>query len=138
MALGSRRNAAQHKAAGNGAGCPGRMSASACRPAARRQLFTSFRYNFGVATGARALPQFTTGLLKLLFASMITGALMNLFGLSAENLLAKIGQTPEQLWIMVVAFISWAIPNILLGAVIILPIWFFTYLFLPPRKGADN
>lgn len=82
--------------------------------------------------------QFFTGLTKLTLASLIAGALMNLFGLSAERLLAAIGMTPAELWDHVVRFIAWAIPNVILGAVIILPLWFFTYLFLPPRSGVDD
>jgi hypothetical protein len=83
----------------------------------------------------RLLGQFFTGALKLILASMIAGALMNLFGLSANRLLASIGLTPAGLWDHVMGFVVWAIPNIILGAVIILPLWFFAYLFIPPRNG---
>lgn len=77
-------------------------------------------------------------LLKLLLASMIAGTLMNLFGLSAERLLAVIGLTPASLWEHAVLFVAWAVPNIALGAVIILPLWFFAYLFIPPRSGGAD
>lgn len=73
------------------------------------------------------------GLLKLLLASLIAGALMNLFGLSADRILASIGLTPLEAWEHVARFIAWAIPNVLLGAIVILPLWFCAYLFLPPR-----
>jgi hypothetical protein len=86
----------------------------------------------------RALGQFLTGLLKLVLASLIAGALMNLFGLSAERLLSGVGLTPEELWIFISRFVVWAIPNVILGAVIILPLWFFAYLFIPPRGGVDD
>ena len=76
---------------------------------------------------------FFAGLLKLLLASLIAGAMMNLFGLSAERILASIGLTPIEAWEHVARFIAWAIPNVLLGAVVILPLWFFAYLFMPPR-----
>lgn len=69
---------------------------------------------------------------------MIAGVLMNLFGLSAERLLAAAGLTPMGLWDAIVGFVGWAIPNIVLGAVIILPVWFVAYLFLPPRSGAGE
>jgi len=83
------------------------------------------------------LNQFVTGLLKLLLASLIAGALMNLFGLSAEKILMSIGLTPLEAWEYIARFIAWAIPNVLLGAVIILPVWFFAYLFLPPRSSDE-
>lgn len=82
---------------------------------------------------------FLTALLKLVLASLIAGALMNLFGLSAERILASIGLTPPEAWEHLARFIAWAIPNVLLGAVIILPLWFFAYLFIPPRNsGYDD
>lgn len=76
---------------------------------------------------------FFKGLFKLLLASLIAGALLNLFGMSAERILASIGLTPLEAWEYVARFIAWAIPNIMLGAIVILPIWFFAYLFSPPR-----
>ena len=84
------------------------------------------------------MSQFFTGLMKLTLASMIAGALMNLFGLSADRLLASIGLTPVELWDHIVHFVAWAIPNVVLGAVIILPLWFFAYLFIPPRNGGAD
>lgn len=77
---------------------------------------------------------FFTGLLKLLLASLIAGAMMNLFGLSAERILASIGLTPFEAWEYIARFVAWAIPNVLLGTVVILPLWFFAYLFMPPRS----
>lgn len=76
---------------------------------------------------------FFKGLFKLLLASLIAGALLNLFGMSAERILASIGLTPLEAWEYVARFIAWAIPNIMLGAIVILPLWFFAYLFSPPR-----
>ena len=76
--------------------------------------------------------------MKLVLASLIAGALMNLFGLSAERLLAGVGLTPAELWDYITRFVVWAIPNVVLGAVIILPLWFFAYLFVPPRGNADD
>ena len=76
---------------------------------------------------------FFKGLFKLLLASLIAGALLNLFGMSAERILASIGLTPLEAWEYVARFIAWAIPNIMLGAIVILPLWFFAYLFAPPR-----
>ncbi len=78
--------------------------------------------------------QFFTGLLKLLLASLIAGAAMNLFGLSAERILSSIGLTPLEAWDYLARFVAWAIPNVLLGAVVILPLWFCAYLFIPPRS----
>lgn len=80
------------------------------------------------------LNPFFRGLFKLLLASLIAGALMNVFGLSADRILASIGLTPLEAWEYVARFIAWAIPNVLLGAIVILPLWICAYLFLPPRS----
>lgn len=80
---------------------------------------------------------FFKGLFKLLLASLIAGALLNLFGMSAERILASIGLTPLEAWEYVARFIAWAIPNIMLGAIVILPLWFFAYLFVPPRVNDE-
>ena len=103
----------------------------------RSQLFTIPEYDPERNHPGAALGPFLTGLLKLVLASLIAGALMNLFGLSAERLLAGLSLTPEQVWEMINRFIIWAIPNVILGAVIILPLWFFAYLFIPPRSSDE-
>ena len=80
---------------------------------------------------------FFTGLLKLILASLIAGALMNLFGMSAERILASVNLTPMEAWEHVARFIAWAIPNVMLGAFVILPLWLLTYLFMPPRSSDE-
>ena len=34
--------------------------------------------------------------------------------------------------------IAWAVPNVLLGAMIILPVWFVIYLFRPPGRSSSS
>jgi hypothetical protein len=34
--------------------------------------------------------------------------------------------------------ISWAAPNILVGAMVILPVWFLLYLFRPPGGSSQK
>ncbi len=72
------------------------------------------------------------------FGLLILGAAMNLVGLSAERILASFSMTSAELWLLLQRFVDWALPNIGLGAAVILPIWLFTYLFLPPRSGYDE
>jgi hypothetical protein len=33
--------------------------------------------------------------------------------------------------------LAWALPNVLLGALIIVPVWFLFYLFHPPGESRD-
>ena len=32
---------------------------------------------------------------------------------------------------------TWALPNLMLGALVIVPVWFLIYLFRPPRPRSD-
>jgi hypothetical protein len=32
---------------------------------------------------------------------------------------------------------TWALPNLTLGALVIMPVWFVIYLFRPPRARSD-
>jgi hypothetical protein len=33
---------------------------------------------------------------------------------------------------------AWAVPNLMLGAVVILPVWFLLYLFRPPSRSGER
>jgi hypothetical protein len=33
---------------------------------------------------------------------------------------------------------AWAWPNVLLGSLVIVPIWFLVYLFRPPRRHSSS
>jgi len=52
--------------------------------------------------------------------------------LSARDLLARMDLTPEQLIQHLLHGLEWALPNIILGSFIILPVWLLSYLFRPP------
>jgi hypothetical protein len=76
---------------------------------------------------------FLSGLFKLTVVSLITGAALSAMDLSAETILTRIGLTPEKLLEIFQRGVSWAIPNIILGSMIILPIWLVVFLLRPPR-----
>jgi hypothetical protein len=76
---------------------------------------------------------FLSGLFKLTVVSLITGAALSAMDLSAETILIRIGLTPEKLLEVFQRGVSWAIPNIILGSMIILPIWLVVFLLRPPR-----
>ena len=74
-----------------------------------------------------------TSLVKIVIASLIAGALLTHFDLSAEQLLLEIGLTPESVLGMIRDGFDWAMPNIILGSLVIVPIWLVIYLFKPPQ-----
>ena len=71
--------------------------------------------------------------LKIVIASLITGALLTRLDLSAEQILLELGLTPETVMRQLEEGVKWAIPNIILGSMVIIPVWLVVYLFRPPR-----
>jgi hypothetical protein len=78
------------------------------------------------------LLNFLSGLVKLIVVSLITGIVLSAMNLTAEGVLAHVGLTPERL-ALVESALAWALPNIILGTMVILPIWFVMFLLMPPR-----
>jgi Family of unknown function (DUF6460) len=71
---------------------------------------------------------------KLGLASLITGAVLQALNLDALTLMGKAGVTPEAARELIRQGAMWALPNIALGALIIVPIWVVVYLLRPPGK----
>jgi uncharacterized membrane protein YcfT len=84
--------------------------------------------------------EFVRTLVKLVVASLILGSGLAYFGVTAEKLLREVGLTPEQAMDLVRRGLDWAMPNITLGAIVIVPVWLVMYLFRPPRPriGIDG
>ena len=74
---------------------------------------------------------------KIAFASLVAGAILAQFGISAEQLLKLAGLTPDRLQELAQRALAWALPNVTLGAMVIVPIWFLAFLFRPPRRSND-
>lgn len=85
-----------------------------------------------LATISLMLPQVLSTALKIVIASLIVGATLSAFGISAEQLLKDAGLTPDRLMEAARGGFAWALPNVLLGALVIVPIWIVAYLFRPP------
>jgi Family of unknown function (DUF6460) len=71
---------------------------------------------------------------KLGLASLITGAVLQALNLDALTLLGKAGVTPQAAQEMIQRGAMWALPNMALGALIIVPVWIVVYLLRPPGK----
>ena len=74
-------------------------------------------------------------LVKVVIASLIVGTIMAHFGITAEQLMREFGLSYERLEELARRGFAWALPNVLLGALIIVPVWFLFYLFRPPRSS---
>lgn len=74
------------------------------------------------------------GTLKLLLASLIAGTFLSFFGLTPIAVLEFLGVTPEEIQIGLYNGFAWAAPRALLGAMLVLPVWFVTYILMPPPR----
>jgi len=75
-----------------------------------------------------------SSLIKIAVASLITGVVLTKLDLSAEQILLELGLTPETVMKQLEEGVQWALPNIVLGSMVILPVWLVVYLFRPPRS----
>ncbi|MEC9342991.1 MAG: DUF6460 domain-containing protein, partial [Pseudomonadota bacterium] len=64
----------------------------------------------------------------------ITGVVLDKLNLSAEQILLELGLTPEHVMDWLQKTVIWAVPNIVLGSMVIVPVWLVVYLFRPPRS----
>lgn len=73
--------------------------------------------------------------IKILLASLVVGVLLAQLEITPEQVLAEIGLTPDQLLEYMGRFFQWAIPHLILGGIVILPVWLVIFLFRPPRRS---
>jgi hypothetical protein len=80
---------------------------------------------------------FLRTLIKVTIASLIVGTILAHFGITTDQVIKAFGLSQEQIMELARRGVTWALPNLLLGSLIILPIWFLFYLFRPPRARSD-
>lgn len=78
--------------------------------------------------------RFATTVLKIIIASLMVGFVLSALNITAEQVLNDVGVTPDKILLWLQKGVSWALPNIMLGSIIIVPVWIVVYLFRPPRS----
>jgi hypothetical protein len=89
------------------------------------------------ATGAEMLSRLTGTVVKVVVASLIVGTILAHFGITINQLMNAAGLSPERIEDLAREGVAWALPNLLLGSVVILPLWFLLYLIRPPNESRD-
>jgi Family of unknown function (DUF6460) len=87
--------------------------------------------------GARMLNRLTRTLVKVVVASLIVGTILAHFGITTNELMKATGLSSDRVTELARAGVAWALPNLMLGALVIVPIWFLLYLFRPPGESRD-
>ena len=76
-------------------------------------------------------------LVKVAVASLVVGTILAHFGITAEQLMKEFGLSADRLEDYARRGLAWALPNLLLGSVVILPVWFLLFLFRPPGHSKE-
>ncbi len=71
---------------------------------------------------------------KIIIASLLVGLVLSALNITAEQVLNDVGVTPDRVFEWAQKGLNWALPNIILGSIIIVPVWIIIYLFRPPRN----
>jgi hypothetical protein len=87
--------------------------------------------------GTTMASRLTRTVVKVLVASLIVGTILAHFGLTANDLIRAAGLSTGQIEDLAREGLAWALPNLLLGSLVIVPVWFLLYLFRPPGESRD-
>jgi hypothetical protein len=79
----------------------------------------------------------TRSVVKVLLASLIVGTILAHFGITATELMRAAGLSADRIEHIARHGVAWALPNLLLGSLVIVPVWFLAYLFRPPGESRD-
>lgn len=71
--------------------------------------------------------------IKLLAASLLVGVALSSLNITPNQVLQDLGLTPDEIMNYAQRGFRWAMPHIILGAIITVPIWLIMFLLRPPR-----
>lgn len=83
------------------------------------------------------LEGFLRTLVKVAVASLIVGTILTHFGITIDVLMKELGLSSGRVEELVRRGVAWAMPNMLLGALIIVPLWGLAFLFRPPGQRSE-
>ncbi len=75
--------------------------------------------------------------LKLVLWSLIVGLALKLMNVTPASVLGFLGDTAQDIFAWVVGVVEWAVPYLVLGAAVVIPIWLFmaAWRFLRSKDG---
>jgi hypothetical protein len=73
-------------------------------------------------------------LVKVAVASLIVGTILAHFGITTDQIVREFGISQDRILELARQAWTWVLPNLLLGSLVIVPVWFVIYLFRPPRS----
>ena len=76
-------------------------------------------------------------MVKVVVASLIVGTVLAHFGITSDQLVKTAGLSPDHIEDLARRGVAWALPNLLLGALVIVPVWFVVFILRPPGESRD-
>jgi len=76
-------------------------------------------------------------MVKVVIASLIVGTVLAHFGVTSDKLAKTAGVSPDRIEDLARRGVAWALPNLLLGALVIVPVWFVVFILRPPGESRD-
>jgi hypothetical protein len=74
---------------------------------------------------------------KITVASLIVGTVLTHFGITVDQIMREVGLSQQRVMELAERGLSWALPNLLLGILVIVPMWFLAFLLRPPGARSD-
>ena len=74
---------------------------------------------------------------KITVASLIVGTVLTHFGITVDQIMREVGLSQQRVMELAERGLSWALPNLLLGMLVIVPMWFLVLLLRPPGARSD-
>ena len=72
--------------------------------------------------------------IRIFLASLAVGLVLSVLNITPQSLLARLGGTAEQIFQIGVSAIEWAVPYVLVGAVVVIPLWLLRLLWRTARN----
>ena len=76
-------------------------------------------------------------IVKLVLTSFLVSLLISFFYINPKELLANFGETLQDIFALAVRCIEWSVKYVLLGAVVVVPIWLILFL-INKARGKRN
>jgi Family of unknown function (DUF6460) len=97
-----------------------------------------FRERAGSADGGAMLKSLFRTVVNVAVGSLIVGTILAHFGLTVGALLGDVHIPTAPIEVLLRDALAWVLPNIALGALVIVPVWLLAYLLRPSRESRSS
>lgn len=77
----------------------------------------------------------TSTIIKIVVASLVVGMMLTLFDIQPQDLMRNLGDTVVDIFNIVVDLVEWSVQYILIGAVVVVPIWLIRVAIRMTKDG---